>query len=177
VTIANGVHFDLLSTIPYDTNLRLTQSASATYKDKSHDLIFQTEILQNKLVMVGLTPTGTRLFTIQMDQKTVSAEGVSAMVDKIKPEYLLADLQISLWPLEQIRSNLSNATITQSSPFERVVTNNKDLIISIKYSRANEHFKGTIDFNHHQRQYQIIIEPLQIEELPNTAQKVKADAQ
>jgi hypothetical protein len=177
VAIANGVYFDLLSSIPYDINLRLTQSASATYKDQSHDLIFQTEILQNKLVMVGLTPTGTRLFTIQMDQKTVNAEGVSAMVDKIKPEYLLADLQISLWPLKQIQANLINATIAQPTPFERVVNNNEESIISIKYSRDSEHFRGTIEFHHHQRQYQLIIEPIQIEELPNPVPRAKADAQ
>ena len=170
VMIAEEVTFELIPTIPFDNGLRLTQSAQASYNNQNHDLIFETEILDQQLVMVGLTPTGTRLFTVQMQNQLISATGYSAMIDQIKPEYLLADLQLSLWPFEDITRAISGAKVTQPSSTQRRITKAGIDIITIEYSE-NPAYKGSVYFQHHQRGYSLRIEPLSIREVTNQAQE------
>ena len=162
VSVADTVNYTLLPTIPFSNGLTLTQSATVTYQDESHDLIFHTEITNRQLTMVGLSPTGTRLFTIMMQEGTVNAEGFSSMIDAIKPEYLLADLQLSLWPQEQINQNLSGANVEEVDSLTRSLVQNNDTIIIIRYSEE-ERFKGDIQFTHHQRGYNLSLTPLSIE--------------
>ncbi|GAA4360610.1 DUF3261 domain-containing protein [Kangiella marina] len=162
VEIADGVQLQLLSSIPFDNGMTLTQSATAEYNDEHHDLIFQTEILSDKLTMVGLTPTGTRLFTIVMKDGMIDATGLSAMVDSIKPEYLLADLQLSLWPKRQLLQHLNNADLLEPNPLKREIVNDGIPIITIDYSQPTK-YQGTIRFNHLERGYSLVIAPLAIE--------------
>lgn len=162
VMIADGVTFQLISKVPFKHGLRMSQSASVTYQEDSHDLLFQTEVIQDGLTMVGLTPTGTRLFTIQMQQGKIQANGLSAVVDDIKPDYLLADLQLSLWPSEDVGLSLSGAKLLQPSPLKRRLVRNNQTLISIDYSEVPA-YKGTISFTHHQRGYSLHIEPVAIE--------------
>ncbi|RDX36990.1 DUF3261 domain-containing protein [Kangiella sp. HD9-110m-PIT-SAG07] len=162
VLIANQVQFNLLSTIPFKNGLTLTQSATVTYQDESQDLIFHTEIRDQTLTMVGLTPTGTRLFTIVTQEGNIRADGFSSIVDNIKPEYLLADMQLSLWPISQLRSNIQGASLEEPDPLTRQLTNGNKPLVSIYYSEA-QHYQGYIEFTHHQRDYNLILTPLSIE--------------
>ncbi|AOE50984.1 hypothetical protein KS2013_2280 [Kangiella sediminilitoris] len=160
--VAEEVGFSLLSSVPFEDGLRLTQSATAEYNNESHDLIFQTEIRQGNLAMVGLTPTGTRLFTIILKQGEITAEGLSAIVENIKPDYLLADLQLSLWPAAEIQQALSGGKIITAPSGQRLITRNNQPIIQIEYSQQPA-YEGTIRFNHLERGYSLYIEPLSIE--------------
>lgn len=162
VAIANNTQFELIPTIPFDNGLVLTQSATITYNDESHDLIFKTEILQNKLTMVGLTPTGTRIFTISMQQGAVNAQGFSSLVENIKPEYILADLQLSLWPLQEITAATRGATILQPNQLSRQVTRQAETLITITYSEPTA-YQGTIEFTHLERGYSLVLSPLAVE--------------
>jgi len=162
VSVADTVNYTLLPTIPFSNGLTLTQSATVTYQDESHDLIFHTEITNRQLTMVGLSPTGTRLFTIVMQEGSVNAEGFSSLIDAIKPEYLLADLQLSLWPQDQLNQNLSGAVVKEPRPLTRNVVQANNTIITVHYSEA-EYYKGDIQFTHHQRGYNLSLTPLAIE--------------
>lgn len=173
VVIAEQVSFELISQVPFTNGLNLTQSATATYQEQSHDLIFQTEIRQGQLAMVGLTPTGTRLFTIIMKDGDINAHGLSAMVDKIKPQYLLADLQLSLWPIQQVQQAIDGGQATQVSPSTRLIKRHGDTIISIEYSQRPA-FRGTIHFTHHERGYSLHIEPLSVD-IADTAKAAEND--
>lgn len=162
VSVADNVNYTLLPTIPFSNGLTLTQSATVTYQDESHDLIFHTEITNRQLTMVGLSPTGTRLFTIVMQEGSVNAEGFSSLLDSIKAEYLLADLQLSLWPQDQLNQNLSGAVVKEPRPLTRNVVQANNTIITVHYSEA-EYYKGDIQFTHHQRGYNLSLTPLAIE--------------
>lgn len=191
VAIAENVYFDLIPIVPFIQQnpsagsiadnktshyLRFTQSATVTYTKSphannpnndqrlnSHDLIFQTEIINNTLTMVGLTPTGTRLFTIIMNNGTIQANGLSSMIDTIKPEYLLADLQLSLWPEHTLQQAIQGARLQQNSDFKRVVMRDGEAIITIRYTKQPA-YTGQINFIHHQRGYQLQIAPIDVEE-------------
>lgn len=162
VLIANNVDFDLLSTIPFKNGLTLTQSATVTYDKETHDLIFHTEIRNRTLTMVGLTPTGTRLFTIVTKEGNVRAEGFSSIIESIKPEFLLADMQLSLWPMEQLRANIDGAQYLETNALTRQMKVNNTDIISIHYSES-EFLQARIEFTHHERGYTLSLTPIAVE--------------
>ncbi|WP_223669737.1 DUF3261 domain-containing protein [Kangiella shandongensis] len=173
VFIAEQVSFELISQVPFSNGLNLTQSATATYQKQSHDLIFQTEIQRGQLAMVGLTPTGTRLFTIILQGGEINAHGLSAMVDKIKPQYLLADLQLSLWPIQQVQQAIKGGQARQVSTSKRVIQRNGETVISVEYSQQPA-FHGIIHFTHHERGYSLHIEPLSVD-IADTEQATEND--
>lgn len=168
VALAGGIYFHLIPQIPFENGLQLSQSASVTYQDQSHDLIFQTEILNDRLTMVGLTPTGTRLFTILLQQGQIDANGLSAMVDKIKPQYLLADLQLSLWPVNEVALALDGAEVIQTSALKRTIVRDGEAIVTIEYSETPA-YHGRIHFRHHLRGYSLQIEPISVQSKKKTA--------
>ena len=97
-----------------------------------------------------------------MQEGSVNAEGFSSLIDAIKPEYLLADLQLSLWPQDQLNQNLSGAVVKEPRPLTRNVVQANNTIITVHYSEA-EYYKGDIQFTHHQRGYNLSLTPLAIE--------------
>lgn len=163
VQIAEGVQFQLITSLPFDHGLQLVQSAQIDFQEQSHDLLFQTEVSHNCLIMVGLTPTGTRLFSIEMNQGQILASGLPSN-NPLKPQHLLADLQLSLWPEQQIGMALSGADIHHTGPFERIISHNQQPIIVIRYSEP-VYYQGNIEFRHLQRGYSLNIELLSIEEV------------
>jgi len=111
--------------------------------------------------MVGLTPTGTRLFTIIMHNGIIQADGLSALVEKIQPQYLLADLQISLWPEDSIKAAISAPDQLVANAFQRQIVVDDKAVITIKYD-TQPYYQGNIDYHHHQRNYHISISPISI---------------
>lgn len=166
VLIADSVEFKLLPTIPFKDGLILTQSATVTYDQETHDLIFHTEIRDRTLTMVGLSPTGTRLFTIVTQEGQVRAEGFSSIIESIKPEFLLADMQLSLWPMEQLQANISGAEYLEINAVNRLLKANNSTIISIHYSEP-DHLTGQIEFTHQQRGYTLSLTPIAVEYATN----------
>ena len=162
VLIADNVEFELVPTIPFKDGLTLTQSATVTYDKETHDLIFHTEIRNRTLTMVGLTPTGTRLFTIVTKEGEIRAEGFSSIIESIKPEFLLADMQLSLWPMEQLQANISGAKYSEINALTRQMTTHNKALISIQYSDP-EHLEGQIVFTHQQRGYTLSLTPIAVE--------------
>lgn len=162
VLIADNVEFELVPTIPFKDGLTLTQSATVTYDQEAHDLIFHTEIRDRMLTMVGLTPTGTRLFTIVTKEGQIRAEGFSSIIESIKPEFLLADMQLSLWPMEQLQANISGAKYLEINALTRQMTTNNKTIISIHYSEP-DYLEGQIEFTHHERGYTLSLTPIAVE--------------
>ncbi|GAA0208605.1 hypothetical protein GCM10009123_15080 [Kangiella japonica] len=162
VLIADNVEFELVSTIPFKNGLTLTQSATVTYNTETHDLIFHTEIRNRTLTMVGLTPTGTRLFTIVTKEGEIRAEGFSSIIESIKPQFLLADMQLSLWPMEQLQANISGAKYLEINALTRQMTTHNKALISIHYSEP-DFLQGQIEFTHHQRGYTLSLTPIAVE--------------
>lgn len=83
--------------------------------------------------------------------------------DGLKPEYMLADMQLSLWPASSIKQALSGAELVQPNTTQRLIMRGQKEVIRIEYSHP-EFYKGQIHFQHLERGYSLLIEPLSIEE-------------
>ncbi len=178
VTLAPGVVFRLLPPASFGKNVSLSQTAEIAFNGEQHELVFQTEISAEKLVVVGLRPDGMRLFTIVYDGKSISTDGVGKAIDNIKPLYLLADMQLSLWPVEVLRKELENnsdcfrsgvcSLLSGSNPglfpFSRQLLNDDKVVISIQYKGQPGYSHG-LNYHHLLRNYKLVISPFAVESL------------
>lgn len=83
-----------------------SQKVSIKVGDKSHELLTQLELENERMTLVGLAPLGQALFTLVYDGNTLSSEQSMLLGDSFKAEYLMAMMQLIYWPEQSIRAHL-----------------------------------------------------------------------
>ena len=121
----------------------------------------QVEITNVQVNIVGLTPMGTRLFTIQWDGKEFQFSSLSEDRLPFEPKRILADIQMVLWP----RLSKSEGVAVQESdkaPFYRDIYVDGIKIIHIQYV-SPQRGQGESTFHHIEQGYTIHTKMIQIE--------------
>ena len=135
VTSAKSNHRLLLSPESFGGELTLTQVVVMSFREESRELLLQIEITKEQLVLVGMTPQGAKLFTLTHRQGQVEVEGITEVTGRIKPYYLLADLQFVLWPLEVLQEALQTQEILiRQKGVMRTLTNRERVELSAQYT-------------------------------------------
>lgn len=78
------------------------QLLSASSKEGQHQLLTVLEADGHRLTLVGLTPSGIRLFKVSYDGEQISGERLSSLLGgaALPPvSQVLADVMLSYWPL------------------------------------------------------------------------------
>ncbi len=168
VKIAQGVALKLMPPAALNISQALTQHITIKYAGEEHDTLAQIEIDGNSLVLVGLSPLGSHLFSIEYRDNNWRYEVNPILPERIKPKYLLADFQLSYWPIALLRQHLSGGTIqlqkTAGAADKRAIYRQGKKIIDIHYEKSGL-WKGTVDFRHLERDYSVLADTLSLEEL------------
>lgn len=157
VSIANGIDMQLL--LPTQT-ISVTQKITARYKKNEHLLIMQVQGSPEKIVMAGLTPTGTRLFSLSFDGRTVENWKSPLFTAPFDGSYVLADFELATLGVAVLRNALpSNVLLTETvqSPTTRersVLDAAGKIVIRIEYHGAQTRYC------HLERDYCLQIEAL-----------------
>lgn len=179
VPVAEGLMFRLLPPAAFGQRVLLTQLVTLQFDDTSRDLLFHTEITGDTLTIVGTLPNGgVRLFSLVFDGATLQLDGSEEILSGIDPAYVLADMQIALWPLHSVSAGLSAAdnclqtgecVLTESSDqLQRSLSRDGDDVISIRYGGI-PHQDFITQYRHRQRNYRVQIETLAADYLPEPA--------
>lgn len=157
VKIANGMDMRLL--LPAQT-VSETQKITARYRQDQHTLIMQVQASPQQVVMAGLTPTGTRLFSLSFDGKTVESWQSPLFSAPFDGSYVLADFELATLDLAALRSALPAdcqlADSTHGNTRERTLRNSRgDTVIRIEYDGKQ------IRYCHLERDYCLQIDTLQ----------------
>jgi len=170
VFLSVNVVFDLLSPKTFGRTINLVQVAQLETPEGNFELLFYLEISNELLTVVGVLPNGTRVFSVIYDGENIKSEGYKQVVNSLKPEYLLADLQLSLWPIEALRSKWLNSLecykkglcelFISPNGLERHLIDNEQVIITVNYDKKLPDV-GKFDFKHHQRNYAILLETIE----------------
>ena len=104
--------------------------------------------------VVGLTPMGHTVFNLNYDGDKIAYKSLIKR-KKLRPEYMLMDIQWMLYPLEVLDDHLKTVTgsIVEENN-QRMITLGDDLIISIVPSQNVIHYK------HHVHDYSYVLEDL-----------------
>jgi len=165
ISINKNLTFSLLPALDIEKPVSLTQAVSIQHNDQKHNFIAQLEIENNSFKIVGLTNMGITLFSIYSVGNTYEFKASPVLGDDINLQYLLADLQLTYWPIKKLNSRLeaSNAMMN-SSKTKRTLLHNNVKVINIEFSNKNSWNKNII-FKHLQRNYTISITTLSLEYL------------
>lgn len=160
VYIARGIKFKLLNPHSLNKNIILSQRFAGSYGAKKFKLNLITQITPDVMKVIGLSEFGTRIFTIEYGQQKIKFSKFVAAAKKIRPEYMLADMQLVYGSVASIKNNISSEAIIKEQ-------NNKGLVrtfykgdapfIRISYSNTNR-WKSKIHYQHLERGYEYVIE-------------------
>lgn len=160
-----NLHFSLLPAFAIKKPLSLTQTVQIQYAGKQYNFITRMEIANRSFKLVGLTSTGIKLFSIESSNKTYNFEKSPLIGKDLNLAYLLTDLQLSYWPVDQLNRQLQkqHAHIKIQNR-QRLLILNENAVISIQFSN-NQRWNKNIVFKHSQRNYNVTINTLEMEYL------------
>ncbi|MHC4393295.1 MAG: DUF3261 domain-containing protein [Planctomycetota bacterium] len=98
VEVAIGARLQLLHPRTFGSAVALEQLVEARHGEDLHTLHAMVEIDAERFVMVGLTPFGSRAFTLTFDGVTFTVENLTPRDVPFDPAFMLADIQMTLWP-------------------------------------------------------------------------------
>ena len=133
-------------------NTELSQQMDISYGDTSHQLVLLTAFNANGIAIVALTPAGIPLFELSFNENKQIEVTKHLPISGLKPEYVLADLQLVYWPITQLNQQLSNGLrIIENSQGQRTVLQNNQPVIRIQ-PQGN-----TLQYQHLLRNYHFTI--------------------
>ena len=87
-------------------SLSLSQVVTGEYGGDSHSMRFEVEITRKRVVMVGLSLSGVRLFTLKQEAAGLELDTLSGKGPAFDPCYILSDVQLTYWPEGVLRQAL-----------------------------------------------------------------------
>jgi hypothetical protein len=151
VRIARGVDMQLQAPANDGTVL---QKVDAAYRGERHTLLMQVQTHNGVLDMAGLTPTGTRLFSLSFDGTTITSWKSPLFSAPFDGAYVLADYQLCALPVTslqralpgnlQIRENLK----MNGDKTRLVLDSDSHVLIEVLYRKD-----GSLQYCHRERDY------------------------
>ncbi|MGO2497590.1 MAG: DUF3261 domain-containing protein [Vibrio litoralis] len=153
-------------------NVRYIDQANKT---QSNQLPIQLQITQDKLVLAGFSSWGTRLLSLTYQDNQLDTYVMAGLGNTLpKPEQVLFNLMITLYPLEVWQPRLQQAgwKLTEQQTGNRQSQNIKQrtlfdnhgkLIAEINYASIDP-LKGDITFINHALDFTIVIKTLQYQQ-------------
>lgn len=151
--ISAGTELELIEPSRLSRAVSTTHQVQIFHDEREFSFLGQLEIDDEKILLVGLAPTYTRLFTLKFEKGEVFFEAMAPIPLPFDPRHILADLQLALWPLPVLQEQLH---IREND--ERVIFNQEATpVIKISYPRERgEEF----EFVHLERGYRIRVRNL-----------------
>ena len=119
VQIANGITLQLLLPTQSAT---VTQKITATYKENTHVLIMQVQATPQQIIMAGLAPTGTRLFSLTFDGNTIESWKSPLFQAPFNGTYVLADYELAALDVAVLRSALPKQVALEETESDGIKT-------------------------------------------------------
>lgn len=170
VSLAPELDFVLFHPQTFQQSITMTQLAEIKTSESTHEIMFVLEIEPTHMTIVGLLPSGTRIFSINYDGTKIVSEGYNQLLEKLNPKYLLADVQLSLWPAEKLiqswfvkqacaikkicQFNVADAT------GERTISMAGKPLITINYG-VGQQIERDVRFDNYLRDYQIALQSVE----------------
>ena len=174
VNIANNVKYSLLPPESFKQSLSVLQRIEVQYERETRNILAQLEITPNKMIFVGLSPMGNRLFTMLWTGQNISDEYLLRNIKDewpfpFEPKRILADVQLALWPNIPTQNGIKIRETALPKISREIVRSelNEYPIIRITYE-TRPYWQGLIVIEHLEHNYRLSIETIKINQLPLT---------
>ena len=136
--------------------MQLNQTLVSQLDDNSYQMLVMIKVTDENLLMLGLSPEGQRLFTLNYDGKALQQQNLPGIEDKLDAERMLRMFQLAYWPLNALQFAYgSDYQIIEQANQRRLMHNDRK-IITIDYSHKVR-WQESVTITHHQQPLQLKI--------------------
>ncbi len=146
-------------------NTSILASFTVKQQGKENQFLMQVEMTTSRLLISGMTVEGLSLFSLDWHTQLGTLDYDKKIA--IEPERVLAELQLALWPSENIHQGLASGKLTIDKNNMREISALGDVIYQINIHGKNSQL---INIKHN---YSITVEELERWTLPE--QQVKTE--
>lgn len=137
------------------------QLLTAQAQGQTHQLVVMLEADGQRLRLVGLSPLGVRLFSLNYDAQGIKTEQVMALPELPPAGQVLADIMLSYWPTARWQPQLpAGWTLTDKADRRELRDANGLLVETIRYQPRGDRRAPTLIENH-AFDYRLTIESLE----------------
>lgn len=159
VAIGNSTVLQLLAPTEELSERVLTQLVTFRYGTHQDSLLITIEFVDKDLTAVAITPHGIPVFELTYTQAGLLNVEKYIELEAVDPRFIVADLQLSLWPLSMLNAAIDNGevheNIAANGEKKRWVSLQDEVILDIDYQ------SDSLVFTHHQRGYQITVKNIE----------------
>lgn len=106
-----------------------------------HDTILRCVIRTTpaQIELIALTALGQRALTVSWDGQNWSVDASPLVPSNLHPQWLLADLQLALWPLQTLRQRYASAgwKISEPGGGMRLLRHDGKIVAAVSYADAD----------------------------------------
>jgi hypothetical protein len=141
------------------------QRLRAMVGDREIVLDCVVEVTRDRMTVVGLLPAGNRVFSVRYDGTRVEQERTPQVPPQLRPEQLLADVQLAFWPEMALQDAFRDGhwTLTQPDRRTRRLLRDGRLIAEVHYGDADP-WRGRVWLVNFERDYALIVDSLPLEQ-------------
>lgn len=135
------------------------QRLRAMVGDREIVLDCVVEVAAGKVTVVGLLPAGNRVFSVRYDGARVEQERTPQVPAQLRPEQLLADLQLAFWPAESLHDAFRGGPwkLTQPDARTRRLLRDGRLVAEVHYADGDP-WRGRLWLVNFERQYALSVD-------------------
>lgn len=138
------------------TSLSLQQHLSVEREGHIDELDVALEVDPSRIDLVGLV-LGQRVLTLHYDGETLQSWRHSMLPSQLREEDVLEDLQLTLWPMDAIRSALPAGWRIEDTHLRRTLLRDDRPVMVIDYS-SEPRWIGKIKLSNLRYHYQLTIQ-------------------
>lgn len=161
VEVAQNHFVTLPSPDALQKNINVSQLISAQWaEEQQQKLLVQLQVDKNQVVFAGFSAWGMKLLSLHYSGEEITTDLMTGLSDTLpKPEQVLFNIMISIWPLEawQVPLNKIGWHLEEKALQRRLLDEQGNVIITIDYQQV-PYLDGKITLQHHLLNYTVIIE-------------------
>ncbi len=144
-----------------EQTLQIQQLLTTTFNNKTHSLVVLLDVQKDQLNLVGLTPVGIRLFTVNYNQKGIQAKHNLPIPNLPKANQVLLDIMLAYWPASTWSEYLPENWSLQDIDHKRYLKNDKnETVVEISYQTIHS-ARTPKKIVHHEFGYTIDLENME----------------
>ena len=128
---------------------------------QSHQFMAQLEADLSRLVIAGVVLSGPRLFVVEQSSQGVRAEASDLVPPQIRPEYLLADLQLAFAPREALERAYAGTEWSLFENSDTRVLRQRGRDVAVVHRGAADPWAAPVDLTNHRYGYALHVETLE----------------
>lgn len=154
-----GDTMPLLAVHDFGASMQIQQRVMGEYSGSHHEMLCVLELHSDRVSLVGLSNQGLKLFSLQYDGHNLVRKKSRLVPNQLRPQQILADIQLALWPKEEIQRQLDQPWQLQYRPRLRELFYQGNLAAVVRYE-ADDPLQGQFTLTNYRYGYSLVVQTL-----------------